>query len=48
MYALLTALSLADHPEVHLFFAGPNMQLTLITVGGAITAAHRLVGLHTL
>ena len=48
MYALLTALSLADHSEVHLLFAGPHMQLTLAVVGGAIAAAHRLVGLHTL
>lgn len=48
MYALLTALSLADHSEVHLFFAGPHVQLALAVVGSAIAAAHRLVGLHTL
>lgn len=48
MFASLTALSLADHLEVHLFFAGPYVQLTLAVVGGAIAAAHGLVGLHTL
>lgn len=48
MYAILTALSLADHSEVHLFFAGPHMQLTLAVVGSAIAATHGLVGLHTL
>lgn len=44
----LTALSLADHAQVHLFFAGPHVQLALAVVGGAVAAAHRLVGLHTL
>lgn len=48
MYALLTALSLADHSEVQLFIAGPHVQLTLADVGDAIAATHRLVGLHTL
>lgn len=48
MHALLTALSLADHSEVHLFFAGTHVQLTLAVVGGAVAATHRLVGLHTL
>lgn len=47
-HASLTALSLADHSEVHLLFAGPHVQLALAVVGGAIAAAHRLVGLHTL
>lgn len=47
-HASLTALSLADHSEVHLFFAGPHVQLALAVVGGAVAAAHRLVGLHTL
>lgn len=48
MYALLTALSLADHSEVHLLFAGAHVQLTLAVVGGAVAATHGLVGLHTL
>lgn len=48
MYALLTAAPLADHPELHLFFAGPNVQLALAVVGVSVAAAHRLVGLHTL
>lgn len=47
-HASLTAFSLADHSEVHLFFAGPHVQLALAVVSGAIAAAHRLVGLHTL
>lgn len=48
MYALLTAFALVDHSEVHLLYAGPHVQLTLAVVGGAVAAAHRLVGLHTL
>lgn len=48
MYTILTALSLADHPQLHLFFAGSNMQLTLAVVGGAVAAAHRLMGLDAL
>lgn len=48
MYTILTALSLADHSQVHLFCAGSNMQLTLAGVGGAIAATHRLMGLDTL
>lgn len=47
-HASLTAFSLADHSEVHLFFAGPHVQLALAVVSGAVAAAHRLVGLHTL
>lgn len=48
MQASLTALSLADNTEVHLFFAGPHMQLTLAVIGGAIAATHRLIGVHAL
>lgn len=48
MYISLTALPLADHAEVHLFFTGPNVQLTLAVVGGAVAATHGLMGLHTL
>lgn len=47
-HALLTALSLADHPELHLLFAGPHVQLTLAVVGAAVAAAHGLVGIHAL
>lgn len=47
-HASLTAFSLADHSEVHLFFAGPHVQLALAVVSGAVAAAHRLVGLHAL
>lgn len=44
----LTALSLADHPQVHLFRARPHVQLALAAVGGAVAAAHGLVGVHAL
>lgn len=47
-HASLTALALADHSQVRLFFAGPHVQLALAVVGDAVAAAHGLVGLHAL
>lgn len=45
---LRTALSLADHPQLHLLLAGAHIQLTLAAVGVAVAAANGLVGLDTL
>ena len=48
MCAGLTTLPLADHSQLHLFLAGPDVQFTLAVVRGAVAAAHGLVGLDAL
>lgn len=46
--ALLTALSLPGHENALLLGTSSHMQLTLVLVGVAVGATHRLVGSHTL